>query len=290
MAGNKHSIMAGTNDDSESDLELARAIALSLAEDNSNAGNQVIELSSDESDDDGDLARAIALSLKQPCSATKSNATKASSDEDDDDDLNRTPKYRPRKETEAEGKGSRSEVPNEPSDLPQTRVVLPLQSSETPGLHTWDRKADEEARLARLAAKRKALDSKQESQGRESKSRTRQTSQSVRDTQIRATQCPKLKRLWCPRGVVKKTFVQGLPRTDDDISIDEIFQKDELELAVLSSFQWDERWMFTKIDPKKTQVCLVAFANSEKQVRITITVTDSTLIMRLARGDETKRP
>jgi len=35
---------------------------------------------------------------------------------------------------------------------------------------------------------------------------------------------------------VKKTAAQGCPR-EDDITIEEVFQKDDLELAILSAFR-----------------------------------------------------
>ena len=38
-----------------------------------------------------------------------------------------------------------------------------------------------------------------------------------------------------PQGVVKRTWASGFPRTADDISIEEVLQKADLELAVISS-------------------------------------------------------
>ncbi len=69
-----------------------------------------------------------------------------------------------------------------------------------------------------------------------------------------------------PRGVVKKTWAYGQPRLGDDIKIEEVLQKDRLELAVLSSYQWDEDWLMSKIDIRRTRLVLVAFASSEAQV------------------------
>ncbi len=69
-----------------------------------------------------------------------------------------------------------------------------------------------------------------------------------------------------PQGVVKKTWAYGQPRLGDDIKIEEVLQKDRLELAVLSSFQWDEDWLMSKIDIRRTKLVLVAFASSEAQV------------------------
>lgn len=69
-----------------------------------------------------------------------------------------------------------------------------------------------------------------------------------------------------PRGVVKRTWCLGQPRTGDDIKIEEVLQKDKLELAVLSSFQWDEEWLMEKVDIDKTKMVLIAFAKDDKQV------------------------
>ncbi|CAM1510314.1 Fc.00g006490.m01.CDS01 [Cosmosporella sp. VM-42] len=72
-------------------------------------------------------------------------------------------------------------------------------------------------------------------------------------------------RLPFPKGTVKRTWARGYPRTGDDIKIEEVFQKDKLELAVISSFQWDEEWMLSKFDMSKTKLLLAAFAADEAQ-------------------------
>ncbi|TVY28988.1 Tyrosyl-DNA phosphodiesterase [Lachnellula hyalina] len=53
-----------------------------------------------------------------------------------------------------------------------------------------------------------------------------------------------------PDGAIKKTWVYGCPRQGDDIKIEEVFQKKDLELAVLSSFQIDPAWVEAKLDSK----------------------------------------
>ncbi|OAA57873.1 mitochondrial translation optimization protein [Niveomyces insectorum RCEF 264] len=72
-------------------------------------------------------------------------------------------------------------------------------------------------------------------------------------------------RLPFARGVVKRTWVRGQPRLGDDITIDEVWQKDALELAVLSSFQWDEDWMLAHLNMRTTKLLLVAYAANEVQ-------------------------
>lgn len=69
-----------------------------------------------------------------------------------------------------------------------------------------------------------------------------------------------------PRGVIKKTWAYQQPRKGDDIKIEEVLQKQDLQLAVVSSFQWDEHWMLSKIDITRTKLVLIAFAADEAQV------------------------
>jgi hypothetical protein len=70
------------------------------------------------------------------------------------------------------------------------------------------------------------------------------------------------------KGVVKRTWALGHPRTDQDVKIEDILMRDELELAVLSSFQWDETWLLSKVDISRTKLILIAFANDKAQVRL----------------------
>lgn len=69
-----------------------------------------------------------------------------------------------------------------------------------------------------------------------------------------------------PNPTVKRTWARGTARRGDEITIEDVFQKDKLELAVLSSFQWDEEWMLSKLDYKRTKIMLLAFARDEAQV------------------------
>lgn len=69
-----------------------------------------------------------------------------------------------------------------------------------------------------------------------------------------------------PQGVVRRTRTVGYARRDDDITIDEVLQRDTLELAVLSSFQWDEKWLLDKLNLGKTKVLLIAYAEDEETV------------------------
>jgi len=68
-----------------------------------------------------------------------------------------------------------------------------------------------------------------------------------------------------PDGAIKKTWVYGCPRQGDDIKIEEVFQKKDLELAVLSSFQIDPAWVEAKLD-SKTKIIWVLQEKDEAEV------------------------
>lgn len=57
---------------------------------------------------------------------------------------------------------------------------------------------------------------------------------------------------WYPKGTVKKTFIENKPRTANDITIQEVLQKDTLVTTLLSSFQWDYEW-FMRLLPLHKQ-------------------------------------
>ncbi|KAL2000358.1 hypothetical protein VTN02DRAFT_3220 [Thermoascus thermophilus] len=70
-----------------------------------------------------------------------------------------------------------------------------------------------------------------------------------------------------PNGVVKKTWALGCPRQGDDIKIEEVFQRSDLELAVLSAFIWDMEWLFSKLDTNRSRFLLVMQAKDESTKR-----------------------
>lgn len=130
-----------------------------------------------------------------------------------------------------------------------------------------DRKSMEEERLKRLAAKRPRASSDQDDDVVEvpppKKAATSNSTGKACAVGVGSSSGASLRFL---DGAVKRTWAYGYPRTADDIKIEEVLQKDRLELAVLSSFQWDEEWILSKIDVRKTKLLLVAFARDEAQV------------------------
>ncbi|KAJ9638859.1 hypothetical protein H2199_006719 [Coniosporium tulheliwenetii] len=144
-----------------------------------------------------------------------------------------------------------------------------IAESQTP-LNSLDRRAMEEERLARAAArmKRRASISPPPMQ-REPKR------QHIEVIDLDAESPPKIQKttthngdnkprspLQYPRGVVKKTWAFGHERSND-IKIEEVLQRADLKLAVLSAFQWDMDWLFRKIDIKITNVILVMQAKEK---------------------------
>ncbi|KAG4219610.1 hypothetical protein PC116_g31911, partial [Phytophthora cactorum] len=197
------------------------------------------------------------LSLQDTGNSSSKTPIEIESDDDgDDDDLDKGPTY-PRITKEPEFHSGKLE-PQIASLPKQSSVSQPSPSPAPSGLAALglDRKKMEEERLARLR-KRKAAEPEPESRDRRQRQKL-DTEFVVGPATESGVHLP------YPKGTVKKTWAKGFPRKDD-IKIEEVLQKDELELAVISSFQWDEQWMLSKIDYKKTKIVCIAFASNEAQ-------------------------
>lgn len=248
--------------DGDEEAALRYAIELSLQEAGDQPSKKPIELSSEDDDnlDNGTKYPAISKATKDP--ATKQSVKAPTIKQSIKD-------------------GSQKDIPAKPQ---------PSASAAPSGFASLgiDRKKMEEERLARQ--KRKAPNSEPDAQSRRQKlkldsdirttasgSQTSLTAQgnsatksnpaiksSLATNSSSATKTSS-RSLPYPKGVVKKTWANGFPRADD-IKIEEVLQKNELELAVISSFQWDEEFMLSKIDFFKTKVFCIAFASSESQV------------------------
>ena len=193
--------------------------------------------------------------------------------------------------------GHETSVPaNDPSDIsnngsspnPSGAVISPPSSMSALGL---DRRKMEEERLARLKKRKadsnfdaqgrdevlpptqrpKLLDSNNADKPRVSVSALPTSASNLKSSVHNKKAIPDITKpssdshLPYPKGTVLRTWVRGNPR-QDDIKIEEVLQKDDLELAVLSSFQWDEDWLMAKLDLRKTKVLLIAFAADEATV------------------------
>ncbi|KAF9869206.1 ubiquitin interaction domain-containing protein [Colletotrichum karsti] len=138
------------------------------------------------------------------------------------------------------------------------------------GYLALDRKTMEEERLARLKKRSAAQAGLNEKPQNPKLRRSEDDILGVSDingpgpsktpNQIRETA-----KLPFSKGAFKRTWAYGYPRTGEDIKIEEILQKDKLQLAVLSSFQWDEEWLLSKMDCARTKMILVAYAANDAE-------------------------
>ncbi|KAK2778556.1 hypothetical protein FQN53_001755 [Emmonsiellopsis sp. PD_33] len=78
---------------------------------------------------------------------------------------------------------------------------------------------------------------------------------------------PEPRPLEFPLGAVKKTWVFGCERQGDDIKFEEVVQKADLEQAILSSYQWDYDWVFSKFWCHDTRLLLVMGIKEEEERR-----------------------
>ncbi|KAK7934925.1 tyrosyl-DNA phosphodiesterase domain-containing protein [Apiospora marii] len=246
-------------------------------------------------DEEAALRYAIALSLQdgavagQGSNSASDGPIQLSSDEEDEDDLEKPPVYRSshRLPLPDEKQGPNQHM--KPSSPAAQQPTQPAQGGLAAlGL---DRKKMEEERLARLG-KRKVPDSEQDTQDRNRRLKTVSASpgkqlqhitgagrlgegafrapltgvplSTSQDPPSRPMPPPTGGLRW-PKGVVKKTWAADFPRTGDDIKIDEILQKDQLQLAIISSFQWDDEWMLSKINVSRTKLMCIAYASSVQQ-------------------------
>ncbi|GKT88040.1 ubiquitin interaction domain-containing protein [Colletotrichum tofieldiae] len=155
-----------------------------------------------------------------------------------------------------------------PSTARSSEQVPKPASATNFGSLALDRKKMEEERLARLK-KRSATQAELDGQHQRSKLQRPEARQghetSVSSGPSNAATTGDTPQLPFPKGAFKRTWAFGYPRTGEDIKIEEVFQKDKLQLAVLSSFQWDEEWLLSKVDARQTKMLLVAYANNEAE-------------------------
>lgn len=220
----QHSSSANTGQMAASDdeNELQRAIALSLQDAATNSAPE-------ESSYDRDLRLAMALSLEGV-----SNGDAVHSVSQDSGNF-----------------ASQSAVSNasESQHKAQLQIIASVaQTTEPPAgvsFATLDRKAMEEARLARLGKRKRRT------------SPDRPSKQIAKQAEAAASN-----EIQYPKGAIKRTWAYKYPRTDD-ISLDEVLQAATLNIAVFSSFQWDSKWIFHKVDPKNTKQMWIIGANTD---------------------------
>ncbi|KAL2785476.1 tyrosyl-DNA phosphodiesterase-domain-containing protein [Aspergillus keveii] len=246
--------------DSE-DEALRAAIAASLEDVQAPAQTQannnvksVVDLTGDSDDDD--VMPTFPISKSVIGSETSRDVSVLDDAEDEDEDLERAIAL----SLQAAGgqDNPRVEAITVPPVKEQTQAkdeVLPENSAQL--FLSLDRKKMEAERLARLA-KRKAEDGPGPDQRNVKQPRIEAP---VQHTQASGpSSAPSIQ---FPDGTVKKTFAFGYRRTHEDIKIEEVLQKSNLELAVLSSFMWDMEWLFSKVDLRNTRFIMVMQAKDD---------------------------
>ncbi|PYH48209.1 uncharacterized protein BP01DRAFT_354054 [Aspergillus saccharolyticus JOP 1030-1] len=257
--------------------------------------NSVIGSDTDDEEDE-DMKRAIALSLQEsrevqdPSSASPSTTLGTITDQapnppslieliDDDDDLERAISA---SEESVSGQSSASRLPiTQQANASQTPTSAPVitvgdevtqaEPARPAYFFGLDRKQMEQERLARLA-KRKADNSTSHDEPVSKSTKIEatpapRTSQPSRNLNISGIHASTSSPLQFPDGVVKKTWALGHARNGYDIKIEEVLQKSDLEVAVLSSFQWDLDWLFSKTDNRRTRFLLMMGAKDEATKR-----------------------
>lgn len=71
-----------------------------------------------------------------------------------------------------------------------------------------------------------------------------------------------------PLGAVKQTAIARRLRQHNDITIEEVLQRGDLEAAVFSSFMFDVNWLLSKVNIWQTPVTLVMHAKEEEMVNM----------------------
>ena len=196
---------------------------------------------------DKDLKRAIALSLQESTTGGTGVTAREAISLDSDSETEKEP-------------ASTANL-TEATDCATPRVGI--------GLLGLDRKQMEQERLAR---KRKALSiSPPPPRKTVAKSRplaivpTKETPMAV----LQAAAVPEATSAYSGEGpvflegIVKKTWAFGHERKGDDIKMEEVLQKHDLGLAVLSSFQWDMDWLLAKIHTRSTNLTLIMQAKDQ---------------------------
>ncbi|RDW70203.1 hypothetical protein BP5796_08600 [Coleophoma crateriformis] len=255
-----------------------------------------------DSENDEDLKRAIALSLQD--SPAEAIVDLVSSEDEDDDLDAPVIARRNQKLSDSQNPGKVIEAPSPLANQMPSAKKEPLSSSlatgqaASSGLQSLDRKAMEAARLARNALKRKepssasspSAESKVKrvavvSSSRPSLEPMSKTGASSANDLSSQPSIPSKRHIAVdgttnimsrndqqrlgapgvqfPNGVVKRTWAYGYPRTDD-IKIEEVLQKNDLQLAVLSSFQIDSDWIMNKLN-HDTKVIWILQAKDEAE-------------------------
>ncbi|KAI8942948.1 hypothetical protein NX059_000987 [Plenodomus lindquistii] len=190
------------------------------------------------SSDAADLERALAMSMEEPTT------------DDQDEDLRlaialskQHTEQRPSPNSSVGDANHVIATVKQPHRAPA--VVTPGTPVPCPsmGLGGIDRKAMEEERLARLNKRKRDPSPNQPTK------RQARTTESTLPPKS-SMPCPTLSTvtLQYPKGTIKRTFATKYPRTND-ITIDELLEAPQVNIAVISSFMWEAEWLHEKLNP-----------------------------------------
>ena len=166
--------------------------------------------------------------------------------------------------------------------------AVSMRSNTVPlGIHGMDRRAMEQERLARLAraqerdatepepGKRFRTEDSQPSQESLNRSKRRRSDPAVKVDEDSGSSAKSYQDITSPpsghypNGVVKRTWAFGFERTSDDIKLEEVLQKNTLQLAVLSALLLDFEWVLKKLEPSTKVVLVVSAKENELQEKYT---------------------
>ena len=258
---------------SSDDEELKAAIALSLADQGSPPSPE--------------LGSSAAAANVSPPSGKKPVVIDLSNDTDESDDelrpvmrVDQVVGAKSQSRSEASATASKAE---EAALDPCPRGDQEDRKDGTTLLQNLDRKTMEQDRLARLKRKapvspprlrrNKQLSSHLQGERRPALANGTTPTQKLDPQGIKSSsgvsppvqQASASSGLQFPRGVVRKTWAFGYER-NDDIKFEEVLQKNDLTVAVLSAFQWDVEWLMRKVDLSKTKMVFVMQAKDEATV------------------------
>lgn len=230
---------------SDDEKNLKRAIALSLSEIQSSSA-PVIDLVDSEEEDE-DVRKAIALSLQNIESASSSQSASGA-------DVEPVVSH--------ESGYAHPPLTNiNPSTQPQSESDSSFPSKPTnalSGILGLDRKAMEQERLGRLGKRKRSV-----SPERPTKMIAKPTTSDSFTSEVNDSAGTKKEEVQYPRGTIKRTWAYKHPRTDD-IKIEEVFQVSKPNIAVLSSFDWEDRWVFGKLRPEDTRQIWIMSAKGQE--------------------------
>lgn len=225
---------------SDDDEDLKRALAISLEE--SKPSQPTIVIDSDSEDED--VRRAVALSLQ---------------DDGEDDASLRTSGDNAGASATQNSLYASELLHNDAASQQSLAAASKSAGNATPGgLLGMDRKAMERERLARLGKRKRSTSPERTVKAPSRASSATPAAHRDLNNRPHATSSG----VQYARGAVKRTFAVGYPRTDD-ITIEELLQTSTLNIAVLSAFQLDDKWVHSKIDAEKIKQLWIFHAKGE---------------------------